>query len=429
MDTTDEWIRERTGIRRTAGRRQHHRPGRRGGRGRARPGRHTRRVAMVLLATSTPDEAIPGSSATVAGAARARLRDHRPQRRVRRLRVRPRRRRRVPRARRRVGARRSASTSCRRSPTPTTAAPPSSSPTARAPSCSRRRTRQRRRPDRLGRRHRRLRPTTSSCAARAAPSRWRARPCSRWPSVPRPPRRSPRSTTAGIDPADVDLFIPHQANQRITDALASRLGLGPERVVSTIADTGNSSAGTIPYALSVAHDEGRLHDGAIVLMSGFGAGHDLGDAPSSAGRRPVMDRHHVTSSSWARSERAMADVDASPAGPWDGSPSSPVPTAASAWPSPASSPPPATGSPAPTAASTPTTTDILWVRCDVGDPDIGRRRVRRGRGRLRSRRSPRLQRRHHPRRPRPPHVRRRLHLGRRRQPLRRLPGGQALLKA
>jgi len=62
------------------------------------------------------------------------------------------------------------------------------------------------------------------------------------------------------------------SQRKITDALASRLGLGPERVVSTIADTGNSSAGTIPYALSVAHEEGRVKDGSIVLMSGFGAG-------------------------------------------------------------------------------------------------------------------------------------------------------------
>jgi 3-oxoacyl-[acyl-carrier-protein] synthase-3 len=77
---------------------------------------------------------------------------------------------------------------------------------------------------------------------------------------------------AGVDASDVDLFVPHQANQRITDALAARLGLGPDRVVSTIDRTGNSSAGTIPFALSVAHDEGRLRDGAIVVLTGFGAG-------------------------------------------------------------------------------------------------------------------------------------------------------------
>jgi 3-oxoacyl-[acyl-carrier-protein] synthase-3 len=77
---------------------------------------------------------------------------------------------------------------------------------------------------------------------------------------------------AEMKPGDIDLFVPHQANQRITDAIASRLELEPDRVVSTLADTGNSSAGTIPYSLSVAADEGRLRDGSVVLLSGFGAG-------------------------------------------------------------------------------------------------------------------------------------------------------------
>jgi 3-oxoacyl-[acyl-carrier-protein] synthase-3 len=77
---------------------------------------------------------------------------------------------------------------------------------------------------------------------------------------------------ADMKPGDIDLFIPHQANQRITDAIASRLELGPERVVSTLATTGNSSAATIPFSMSVAADEGRLRDGSIVLTSGFGAG-------------------------------------------------------------------------------------------------------------------------------------------------------------
>ena len=78
--------------------------------------------------------------------------------------------------------------------------------------------------------------------------------------------------SADLAPGDVDLFVPHQANQRITDAIASRLGLEPERVVSTIARTGNSSAASIPYALAVAAADGRLHAGDIVLLSGFGAG-------------------------------------------------------------------------------------------------------------------------------------------------------------
>lgn len=90
-------------------------------------------------------------------------------------------------------------------------------------------------------------------------------------------RAAASSATAALDdaelrPEDIDLFVPHQANQRITDALAARLGLGDDRVVSTISTTGNSSAATIPHALAVAASEGRIPDGAIVLLSGFGAG-------------------------------------------------------------------------------------------------------------------------------------------------------------
>ena len=77
---------------------------------------------------------------------------------------------------------------------------------------------------------------------------------------------------AGVKSEDVSLFVPHQANQRITDALASRLGLPAERVVSTIATTGNSSAATIPHALALADSDGRLRDGDLVVVSGFGAG-------------------------------------------------------------------------------------------------------------------------------------------------------------
>lgn len=77
---------------------------------------------------------------------------------------------------------------------------------------------------------------------------------------------------AGLTAAEVDLFVPHQANQRITDAVAARLGLADHTVVTTIADTGNTSAATIPAALAQAADDGRLTDGSIVLLSGFGAG-------------------------------------------------------------------------------------------------------------------------------------------------------------
>lgn len=77
---------------------------------------------------------------------------------------------------------------------------------------------------------------------------------------------------AGVAAGDVDLFIPHQANARIVDALLPRLGIAPERTFMNIERYGNTSGASIPIALAEARDAGRLHDGALVLLSGFGAG-------------------------------------------------------------------------------------------------------------------------------------------------------------
>jgi 3-oxoacyl-[acyl-carrier-protein] synthase-3 len=71
---------------------------------------------------------------------------------------------------------------------------------------------------------------------------------------------------------DIALFVPHQANIRIMDAAASRLGLPPERVASVIDRTGNTSSASIPLALVDAVENGRLRDGDLILLSGFGAG-------------------------------------------------------------------------------------------------------------------------------------------------------------
>jgi len=79
-------------------------------------------------------------------------------------------------------------------------------------------------------------------------------------------------SAAGLTEADIDLFVPHQANERITAAISKRLDLEPSQVLSTIVDTGNASAATIPYGLSVADDDGRLRRGDIVVLCGFGAG-------------------------------------------------------------------------------------------------------------------------------------------------------------
>ncbi|MFN2607011.1 MAG: 3-oxoacyl-[acyl-carrier-protein] synthase III C-terminal domain-containing protein, partial [Acidimicrobiales bacterium] len=77
---------------------------------------------------------------------------------------------------------------------------------------------------------------------------------------------------AGMVAADVDLFVPHQANARIIDAAASRLGIPASRTFVNIDRYGNTSAASIPIALAEAADAGRLCRGDLVLLSGFGAG-------------------------------------------------------------------------------------------------------------------------------------------------------------
>jgi 3-oxoacyl-[acyl-carrier-protein] synthase-3 len=77
---------------------------------------------------------------------------------------------------------------------------------------------------------------------------------------------------------DIDLFVYHQANSRIVSAVGRRLGLEPERVVDCIAGYGNVSAASLPIALAHAREEGRLPDGARVLLSAFGAGFIWGAA-------------------------------------------------------------------------------------------------------------------------------------------------------
>src|SRR3954464_15287214 len=71
---------------------------------------------------------------------------------------------------------------------------------------------------------------------------------------------------------DVDLFVYHQANSRIIRAVGLELGLPPERTADYLAGYGNTSAATLPMALALAEEEGRLRDGATVLLAAFGAG-------------------------------------------------------------------------------------------------------------------------------------------------------------
>ena len=83
---------------------------------------------------------------------------------------------------------------------------------------------------------------------------------------------------AGLTVADVDLLIPHQANVRIIDATARRLDLDPAQVYVNIASYGNTSAATIPMALSEALDEGRVGPGDHIVFAAFGGGFTWGAA-------------------------------------------------------------------------------------------------------------------------------------------------------
>jgi 3-oxoacyl-[acyl-carrier-protein] synthase-3 len=77
---------------------------------------------------------------------------------------------------------------------------------------------------------------------------------------------------AGVTPADIDVFVPHQANSRIIDALTSQLGLGHTTVARDVCTSGNTSAASIPIAIGALRRDGRTRPGQVALLVGFGAG-------------------------------------------------------------------------------------------------------------------------------------------------------------
>ena len=89
---------------------------------------------------------------------------------------------------------------------------------------------------------------------------------------------------SGITATDIDLFVPHQANARIVRAAADRLRIPQERVLVNIDRYGNTSAASIPIALAEASDTNRIGAGDLVLLSGFGAGMTWGSAVLRWGR-------------------------------------------------------------------------------------------------------------------------------------------------
>ena len=80
----------------------------------------------------------------------------------------------------------------------------------------------------------------------------------------------------GIKPEDVDVVIPHQANLRITEAVSKRLGIGMDKFVSNIHKYGNTTAASIPIALSEAFEEGRIKENDIICLAAFGSGFTWG---------------------------------------------------------------------------------------------------------------------------------------------------------
>ncbi len=80
----------------------------------------------------------------------------------------------------------------------------------------------------------------------------------------------------GLTAADVDLFIPHQANKRIILSTAEKLGMPEEKIVINIGEYGNTTAATIPLAIHTAMEQGRLKRGATVLLASFGGGYTVG---------------------------------------------------------------------------------------------------------------------------------------------------------
>ncbi|QEK39527.1 ketoacyl-ACP synthase III [Candidatus Sneabacter namystus] len=75
-----------------------------------------------------------------------------------------------------------------------------------------------------------------------------------------------------VSVSEVDYFVPHQANQRIIQAVSDALGINKTKVVSTVADHANCSAGSVPLALSFLQESGKLKSGDVILLVAFGAG-------------------------------------------------------------------------------------------------------------------------------------------------------------
>ena len=82
----------------------------------------------------------------------------------------------------------------------------------------------------------------------------------------------------GLDQSALDWLVPHQANIRIIQATAKKLGMPMEKVILTVQDHGNTSAASVPLALDVGVRDGRLKRGHLILLEAFGGGLTWGSA-------------------------------------------------------------------------------------------------------------------------------------------------------
>jgi 3-oxoacyl-[acyl-carrier-protein] synthase-3 len=94
----------------------------------------------------------------------------------------------------------------------------------------------------------------------------------KWSTATMPGVAQRACAAAGVTMDEIDWFVPHQANKRIITTLAQQLEIAPERVVNDVVDTGNTSAASVPLALSRLKESGRSTPGDKVLLLGFGAG-------------------------------------------------------------------------------------------------------------------------------------------------------------
>jgi 3-oxoacyl-[acyl-carrier-protein] synthase III len=83
---------------------------------------------------------------------------------------------------------------------------------------------------------------------------------------------------AGLEAKDIDWVVPHQANARILDATARKLGLPPEKVVVTVDRHANTSAASVPLALDAAVSDGRIKRGDLIVLEAMGGGFTWGAA-------------------------------------------------------------------------------------------------------------------------------------------------------